>query len=260
MTRYATFRFYEELNDFLPPARRKRPFELRLNGPASVKDLIESAGVPHTEIDLILVNGHSVDFSYAVQPGDYISVYPVFESFDVSSLTRLRPEPLRQVRFVLDAHLGKLARHLRLLGFDALYSNAASDRELARISASGDRRILLTRDHGLLKRKAITHGYFVRETDPVKQAREILERFDLYAEVRPFLRCMDCNGLIQSVDREAVSGRVPPGVLAEFDRFSTCTGCARVYWQGSHYLRMNRVIEMLLRGQPGQHDEGGSNS
>src|SRR3989338_9144205 len=113
----AHFRFYEELNDFLPPERRKTTFTREFRNRASVKDMIEALGVPHTEVDLILVNGASVDFSYLVQDGDRISVYPMFESFDIRPLVHLRPRPLREPKFVLDTHLGKLAVYLRLLGF-----------------------------------------------------------------------------------------------------------------------------------------------
>lgn len=242
-----SFRFYEELNDFLPPKRRKRDFTIPFRPQNSIKDMIESLGVPHTEVDLILVNGQSMDFSYIVKPGDRISVYPVFEATDISSLTRLRPEPLRRTRFVLDTHLGKLARYLRLLGFDTLYDNAWHDAELAGIAAAGDKRILLTRDYGLLKRKQVTHGYFVRNDKPDKQVREVLARFDLYQAVRPFSRCTQCNGLIRPVAREEVAARVPPRIAEHFDQFSSCMDCRRVYWQGSHYDRMQGIIEGLLR-------------
>src|ERR1019366_5098447 len=151
----ANFRFYAELNDFLLLERRFTEFAYGFLDAAPVKDRIESFGVPHTEIDLILVNGQSVDFAYRVQDGDRISVYPVFEAFDIAGLTRLRPEPLREPRFVLDTHLGKLAAYLRLTGFDTLYQNCWGDEELARISRD-EHRILLTRDVGLLKRSAVT--------------------------------------------------------------------------------------------------------
>src|SRR5262249_31383318 len=153
----ACFRFYAELNDFLPPGRRGVTFTYSFEGSPSIKDLIEALGVPHTEVDLILVNGESVDFAYRVREGDRISVYPVFESLDITPLLRVRPRPLRETRFVLDTHLGRLAAYLRLLGFDTLYRNDAGDDELARIS-SGEGRILLTRDRGLLKRSQVTHG------------------------------------------------------------------------------------------------------
>jgi len=242
------FRFYEELNDFLPVERRKREFSIPYYR-ASVKDMIESLGVPHTEVDLILVNGKSVDFTCLVHAGDRISVYPAFESFDISGLTRLRPEPLRQPRFVLDTHLGKLARILRLLGFDTLYSNVYTDAELEELSAGGGKRILLTRDQGLLKRSRITHGYYVRATAPEVQAREVLRRFDLYRLAAPFSRCLRCNGLLHAVAREEVLDRIPPGVAASFDTYSMCRDCGRVYWPGSHYDRLRRLAGELLEKQ-----------
>lgn len=239
------FRFYEELNDFLPPLRRKQEFSVPFYR-ASVKDMIESLGVPHTEIDLILVNGESVDFSRLVQPGDRISVYPEFEAFDLAGLTHLRPEPLRRTRFVLDTHLGKLARYLRLLGFDTLYSNTCSDARLAELSAGGVRRILLTRDQGLLKRSRVTHGYYVRETAPEAQVREILRRFDLYRRARPFTRCLQCNGRLRAAAIEEIRARVPRGVLRDFDTFSVCGQCGRAYWPGSHYDRLRRLVDQFV--------------
>ena len=140
----AYFRFYAELNDFLPPERRFTEFAYSFLDAAPVKDRIESFGVPHVEVDLILANGQSVDFAYRVQDGDRISIYPVFEAFDIAGLTRLRPEPLRDPRFVLDVHLGRLAAYLRMLGFDTLYQNHCADERLAEISQS-EHRILLTR-------------------------------------------------------------------------------------------------------------------
>ena len=162
-------RFYEELNDFLSPALRKVAFSHTFGRRASVKDMIESFGVPHTEVDIILVNGDSVDFSYIVQDGDHISVYPVFESLDISPLLRLRPAPLRSPAFVLDSNLGRLARYLRLLGFDCLYQNDFDDETVANIAAR-EQRTVLTRDRALLQRKIITRGYFVRQVRPRLQA------------------------------------------------------------------------------------------
>jgi uncharacterized protein len=239
------FRFYEELNDFLPPARRKVSFEQAFSGQPAIKDLIEALGVPHTEIDLILVNGRSVDFSSRVVDGACISVYPMFEVLDITPLVRVRPRPLRTSRFVLDAHLGQLARYLRLLGFDTWYHNDYDDAELARVSKSA-RRILLTRDRGLLKRSAVTHGYYVRETHAKRQAQEVLVRFDLYRAARPFRRCLDCNGLVNAVSKAQVLDRLEPKTRRYFDRFWRCEGCQRVYWQGSHYERMQRLVQVLL--------------
>jgi len=184
-------RFYEELNDFLPPHRRKVTFTHALTRRTSVKDLIESFGVPHTEVELILANGRSVDFSYIVQAGDRISVYPMFESLDVSPLLRLREKPLRDPRFVVDANLGQLARYLRLLGFDATYRNSFTDAEVAQIS-SREKRIVLTRDRALLRHKIITHGYFVRAVKPREQVREILARLEQIRRLRfIFIKSLD---------------------------------------------------------------------
>jgi uncharacterized protein with PIN domain len=237
-------RFYAELNDFLPPERRMVSFPWLFHVASRVRDVIESVGVPHTEVDLILVNGHSVDFSHVIEDGDRISVYPVFESMDITPVLRLRPHPLRQPRFVLDVHLGRLAGYLRMMGFDALYRNSYTDRELAGLSGSEDR-ILLTRDVGLLKRTAVTHGYFVRETSPRRQLREVLRRFDLTGLAAPFTRCIVCNGLLQPAEKETVKDALPPKILETQTGFLRCESCGRVYWKGSHYDRMQKLIASL---------------
>jgi uncharacterized protein with PIN domain len=239
-------RFYEELNDFLAPALRKVPILHKFDRRASVKDVIESFGVPHTEIDIILVNGHSVDFSHLVQDGDRISVYPVFESLDISPLVRLRPAPLRTPAFVLDSNLGRLARYLRLLGFDCLYKNDYDDATVAGIAAR-EQRIVLTRDRALLQRKLITRGYFVREVRPRLQVKEVLARFDLYRLVTPFKRCTRCNGELQLVDKQAIEQRLEPKTRKYFNTFMRCTDCGQIYWQGSHYARSLRLIEELTQ-------------
>jgi uncharacterized protein len=238
----ACFRFYAELNDFLPPGRRGVTFAHAFGGSPSIKDLIEALGVPHTEVDLILVNGESVDFAYRVREGDRVSVYPVFESLDITPLLRVRPRPLREPRFVLDTHLGRLAAYLRLLGFDTLYRNDARDDELAQIS-SGEGRILLTRDRGLLKRSQVTHGYCVRETGPRRQLAEVVRRFDLSRSIAPFQRCMRCNGMLQPVRKEEVMDRLPPRTREYYDEFYICPACDRGYWKGSHYRQMRQLIE-----------------
>ena len=242
----AELRFYEELNDFLAPALRKVAFSHKFARRASVKDMIESFGVPHTEVDIILVNGGSVDFSFIVQDGDYISVYPVFESLDISPLLRLRPAPLRSPAFVLDSNLGRLARYLRLLGFDCLYQNDFDDETVANI-ADREQRTVLTRDRALLQRKVITRGYFVREVRPRLQVKEVLARFDLYRLVTPFSRCIRCNGDLQVIDKQAIEGRLEPKTRKYFDTFRMCTDCGQIYWQGSHHARSLQLIEELTR-------------
>ena len=244
-----TFRFYAELNDFLPPTKRQRSFTYALELSASVKDIIEALGVPHTEVDLILVNGQSVDFTYSVQDGDHISVYPVFESLDISPLVRVRPHPLRESRFVLDVHLGRLAAYLRLFGFDTLYRNNYSDDELAQISSSQNR-ILLTRDRGLLKRSIVTHGYCLRTTNPRQQLAAVLRRFDLFAAIKPFRRCLRCNGKLQPVDKAEIIDLLPPKTREYYDEFHRCAGCGHIYWKGLHYERMQQFIEGVLQSIP----------
>jgi len=245
MTLSVTLRFYEELNDFLPGPRRKRRFAHALHGPGSVKDLVESLGVPHTEIDLILVNGRSVRFTHPVRPGDDIAVYPMFEALDITPLLRLRPKPLRVTRFVLDVHLGRLARYLRLLGFDTLYRNDYTHATLAHLSRL-QRRILLTRDRGLLKRRIVTRGCFLRETQAEAQLREVVTRLDLARAARPFSRCVHCNTRLRAARKGELDGRVKPAILRAFARFRACPGCGRVYWPGSHYDRMRQLVARVV--------------
>ena len=241
----ASFRFYAELNDFLPAERKNRTSTYAFGVSGSVKDAIEALGVPHTEVDLILANGQPVDFSYRVQNGDRISVYPVFESIDISPLERLRPTPLREVRFVLDTHLGKLAAYLRMIGLDAVYHRDCADEELARISRD-EKRILLTRDCGLLKRNAIIRGYFLRATGSREQLIEVLQRFDLFGSISPFERCMHCNALLRPVAKETVAGRLLAETRQHYEEFRICPECDRIYWKGSHYQRMQRFIDSVL--------------
>ncbi len=234
------FRFYGQLNDFLPSQLRHGRFAHTLRGPASVKDVIESIGVPHPEVDVIVVNGQPTDFTYRMQEGDDVAVYPAFRHVDVTALRRVGSDPPQPVRFVLDVHLRKLAALVRLAGFDALL--LTEDAEVAAVSAA-EGRVALTRDVGLLKRSIIQHGYWVRPTDPERQLVEVLERFDLADRMDPFVRCMECNTLLVPVDAEAVADRLPPGTRECFSQFHHCPGCDRVYWQGSHCERLLRLLE-----------------
>ncbi len=246
---HVALRFYAELNDFLLESRKYRRFEIALNRRTSVKDLIESLGVPHTEVEIILANGQSVDFSYIVQKRDDLSIYPMFESVDVTPLLKLRDAPLRETRFVLDCHLGRLARYLRQFGFDTLYRNDYSDDELAKTSAS-EHRILLTRDRSLLKRSIITHGYFVRAFDPRKQLDEVIRRFDLKSQIIPFGRCTRCNGTVERVDKRAVEHRLEPKTRLYYHDFWQCRGCGQVYWEGSHVKHMLALTDEVLDSNP----------
>ncbi len=241
----AEFRFYEELNDFLPPALRRHAFAYAFKGTPSVKDAIEAIGVPHTEVDLVLVDGTSVDFTRRLAGGERVAVYPVFERLDVAPVTRLRAQPLRQTRFVLDVHLGRLARYLRLLGFDTRYRNDYDDAAIIGL-ARAESRIILTRDRGLLKHGAVTHGYWVRSTVPRQQLAEVVRAFDLVGSARPFTRCIRCNGTLDAVPKDSVADRLPPRVRAHFDAFAQCRECAAVYWPGSHHDRMRKLVDELI--------------
>ena len=241
----ANFRFYEELNDFLPREHQKQTIEYRFGGQPAIKDPIEVLGVPHSEVDLILVNEESVGFDHGLKDGDRVAVYPVFESFDITPVQRLRPKPLRNTRFIVDVNLGKLARGLRMLGFDTAYANHLSDGDIVDIAVH-EKRIVLTRDRRLLFRKAITHGFWVRAVDVDTQLQEVLQRLDLYAQVNPLQRCLDCNGEIETVDKEQVWSRLEPLTKRYYREFYRCTGCDKIYWSGSHVEHMTGVIRHLL--------------
>lgn len=244
MPHLISIRFYEELNDFLPQQQRRKDFEVELKKQRSVKDLIESIGVPHTEVDLIIIDGESVDFSYQVKPDDRISVYPVFGSLDISPIRHCQPQPLRVTRFVLDVHLGRLAAYLRMLGFDTLYKNDYDDPLLADISAD-EQRILLTCDRLLLMRKQVTHGYFVRSRQPQQQLLEILSRFDLFDNLRPFTRCIHCNGKTRAVNKQSIEKQLLPKTIKYYEEFYQCESCEKIYWQGSHYQKMQHMINKV---------------
>lgn len=235
-----TFRFYAQLNDFLPHALRHGRFAQPMRAAAPVKDVIESLGVPHPEVDVITVNGEAADFAYRLREDDHVCVYPVFRRLDLGNVARVGADPPRPVRFALDIHLRKLASLLRLAGFDAVL--LSEDAEVAQTSAA-EGRVALTRDVGLLKRSIVRHGRWIRNTDPQLQLAEVLDRFDLAGEMTPFTRCMECNTLLVPVDFDTIAARLPADTRACFDQFHRCPGCERIYWRGSHYDRLLEVLE-----------------
>lgn len=247
----AHFRFYAELNDLLPLPKRGQSLSHAFEASASVKDAIEAFGVPHTEVDLILANGEPAAFSYLLRDGDRISVYPLFRWLNLNALTHLQPRSEGEIRFVLDTHLGKLAAHLRMLGFDSVYRNDCQDEELARISNS-QQRTLLSRDRGLLKRSIVTHGYLVREAQPEQQLIEVVKRFDLSRLIAPFRRCLHCNAPLRPIAKKLINDRLLPDTRQRYHQFHFCPECNRVYWKGSHYQRMTRLIERMIdSAEPG---------
>ncbi|MFC1546586.1 Mut7-C RNAse domain-containing protein [bacterium] len=240
--KHVKFRFYEELNDFLDKRNRRKWLEYSFLVPGSVKDAVESFGVPHTEIDLILVNGNSKKFTYKLKDRDVISVYPVFESIDISNITRLRPKPLRNIKFVLDVHLGRLAKLLRLFGFDVSYRNDFNDDEIIEISIK-EKRIILTRDIGILKNKKVTRGLWVRAVYPKKQLDEIIKKLNLIKQTKPFTRCLECNGKLIKVNKKEILDKLDKDTLKFYNLFYKCKNCKRIYWHGSHYEKLSEIVK-----------------
>lgn len=243
-----TVRLYGDLADLAWDVDRAGEALVPAPSPRSVKDAIESLGVPHTEVDLVLVNGDSVGFEHRVVDGDRVSVYPYFADLDVPSA--VRPPPLDEPRFVLDVHLGRLAERLRLLGFDTLYSSDLDDGDLAALSVAGPR-WLLTRDRGLLMRRIVRHGYLVRSTDPVAQVHEVVRRFRLADAIAELTRCARCNGLLRPVDKADIVDRLEPGTAREHTVFTQCERCGQLYWPGTHHGALQAFVDEVRSGAEG---------
>ncbi len=230
----ATFYFDEGLRPLLTPSKRTAALPCKFRGPQTVKHLIESLGIPHTEIGLVQSNKKVVGLDYRVEDGDRVVVNAV----DAEAATATEP------RFVLDGHLGRLASRLRMLGMDCLYQNGYDDAELAAVAA-GEERILLTRDRRLLMRKSIRKGHLVRSPEPDQQMREVARRFHLLMWIRPFQRCIRCNHMLESVPKAEIVERLQPLTRKYFNSFRICRACGQLYWSGSHVDRMQRVIATL---------------
>jgi len=236
----AYLNFHASLKDFLAPSLQNQTITCNAGRKTSIKDVIESCNVPHTEVDLIIVNGISVDFDYIVQINDIVHVYPDYISIEHNpsgTLLHLSPPLPSHPQFIIDVNLGRLARYMRLLGFDCLYSNDWDDHVIADIS-SKTQRIVLTRDRKLLQRKMITYGYYVRTESPKAQVNEILNRFNLRALINPLTRCTKCNELLRGIEKHVISHRLKPLTRRYYDKFLICTGCRQIYWQGSHHGRV----------------------
>lgn len=243
----ATFTVYNDLNFFLSRKHKNKPITHEWDWKASIKDMIESLGVPHPEIDLLIVNDVSVDLDYIMQDGDDVHVYPMpyFETHPHDNKTRIIPEYAGRPRFILDTHLGRLASYLRMMGFDTLYRNDYPDDELAEVS-NADQRILLTRDVGLLKRSLVVHGYYVRNTNRRKRLHEIAQRYDLIDQVEPFKFCLNCNGHLHQVDKDDIRDQLPEKTATFYDVFHQCDSCEQVFWKGSHYARMEKLLDEVM--------------
>ena len=241
----ATFRVYEELNDFLARKRRKTDFEAEFRGKRSVKDMIESFGIPHTEVDLILVNGKSVNFDYILKDGDRISVYPEFESFNIEHVTRLRKIPIRKTRFIADINLDDIVKYMRVLGFDVYYDPLLSTKEIIDISR-GEKRIILTKSRKLLYFKEVTHGIYIRPGKLEEQIKGIVDYLDIQGRANPFSRCLLCNTTLESVSKDEIIHRIPSKTRDYCDEYRLCTSCDKIYWKGTHYLKMKETVDRII--------------
>ncbi|HEY62036.1 MAG TPA: Mut7-C ubiquitin/RNAse domain-containing protein [Anaerolineae bacterium] len=240
------FRFYAELNDYLPADWRYKRFPYQYENHQTIKHLIESWGVPHTQVGLILINGISVAFSSRVADGLHVSVFPYFSRFKINELSKVLSPEIKTYRFINDGHLGKLTTYMRLLGLDVLYRNNFSDKELVEIAITKGR-ILLTRDRNLLKRREVVYGYCISTTEPREQLIEILRRFHLTDKIHPFKRCPRCNGILKPIEKEKILHRLEPKTKRYYNEFKICDSCSRIYWKGSHYGRITNFIKGVIQ-------------
>lgn len=241
----ADIHFHEPLQELLRSKKGKHQVRIEFNGHQTIKHLVESQGIPHTEIGQMQVLDGQIGFSHLVKNGDRVHVHPATPELDQLSGMFKNGKLTIPARFILDNHLGKLAADLRMLGFDADYSNRFQDQELAE-TAVAQGRILLTRDRQLLMRKTIRFGYLVRSLDPDEQLPEILERFDVYSDIHLFMRCMRCNQLLKQVEKKEIEDQLQPLTKKYFLEFHVCTGCGQVYWPGSHVERMEKRLASIL--------------
>lgn len=242
----ARFRFYGDLEDLLVRRYRADQANYLFRDNPGIKDAIESMGIPHTEVDVILANGLSVNFSYPLKDNDTIDVYPVFSNVPVERPLKLSSSIPDPASFVLDVHLGKLARRLRLLGFDACYRNDFDDAEILAV-ADREKRIILTRDVGILKHRQVMHGYLVRSEYLDCQLHQVLERYALHDRIRLWMRCMVCNGLMKQVSKAEAEPFLEPKTRLYYEDFHRCSNCGRLYWQGSHYRKINQWLHNFMQ-------------
>ena len=244
MSQVASFTFHGSLQDFLKPSMRHKPVSYTFTGTPAVKDAIEAIGVPHPEVAFILKNGVPVRFSEPLHPQDTLHIYPVDSEEAPTARHALVDIPPRPIKFILDVHLGTLAKALRMLGFDTVYEKQLDDAEIAAIAAA-EHRIVLTRDVGLLKHRIVKHGYWLRSQKTAEQLQEVIKRYNLTEEFTPFMRCLRCNSLVEAVAKEQVLHRLPPKTRLYFNEFYLCAACDKVYWKGSHYEHMKSVVDRI---------------
>lgn len=242
MTQHIHFRFYEELNDYLPESNRREWFVMDIESATTIRTILKKLVVPIEEIDLILVNQQSQGLDYQLHNEDRVSIYPVFELFDISSVSKIRIKPLRTLKFIGDVHLGRLCKYLRMLGFDTLYFKNYTVEQLIELSRQG-RRILLSKDQKLGKHPKVNHWYWVRSSDPMEQIRDLYEKLDLEGNIDPLTRCIKCNNEIISIPKKEVMQKIQPRTAKYYEEFFRCPNCERIYWKGSHYEHMLEFIQ-----------------
>jgi uncharacterized protein len=235
--------FHGDLPFFVRPRRGAHEVVRQLREKTSVKDAIEACGVPHPEIDLVVVNGSPVDFSHLLHQGARIEVYPVSAPDELFPASRLQRRHLQ--RFVADGHLGQLTRDLRLLGIDVACNARATDADLAAL-ATTEERALLTRDRRLLMHATVRDGYYPRSQIPAEQTRGVMNRFSLRTTIAPFTRCLRCNGVLASISKTEIVEHLEPLTKIYYEVFRRCHQCGQLYWGGSHFEKLQKRIEQLL--------------
>jgi uncharacterized protein len=222
-----------ELGLFLRPGRRGGPVRVTVDGTSSLGHVVQSLGVPLTEVGHLLVNGEPALPGYCPGSGDVVTVDPV-----------RRPQHLESARFVLDVHLGTLARRLRLVGVDTAYANDADDDALVE-QANASQWVLLTQDRGLLFRRKLWLGAYVRGARPDDQLADVLDRFA--PSLAPWTRCPACNGHLSPAAKGSVGPLLRPGTRRTYQAFSRCENCGQVYWRGAHSKRLEQIIDSAVR-------------
>jgi uncharacterized protein len=235
-------RFYGDLNFFLGSKARDAVIERRLSEKTSIKDIIESCGVPHPEVDLILVDERTVGFDHTLASDAKVEVFPVENRDTVSTEKRLQATDIS--RFVADGHLGGLTRDLRLLGFDVAYNQNADDRQLLKVMAR-ENRALLTRDRRLLMHAIVQHGYCPRSQNADEQTIEVIRRFNLLELIAPFTRCVRCNAPLEEAAKAQIIDKLEPLTKIYYDQFRRCPSCKQIYWSGSHFPKLQKRIEEI---------------
>ena len=219
-------------------------FDFDFKGNPAIKDSIEALGIPHTEVEAILVNHRGVGFDYQMRDGDRAIIYP-YDILPEAQICKLRPDPPQDIRFILDIHLAALARNLRMLGFDTLHGPQFNNRDLVRL-ALDENRILVSRSRALLKQRCVIHGICLWPEKPDEQTRAVIRRYALDNRIKPFSRCISCNGIKEPVDKNALRDKIPPRTAERYTSFSSCPACAKIYWDGSHYEKMLDKIARIL--------------